>query len=490
MSIGVIETTDFTESFLSNLPGTCYRCEVNADWTMRFMSEHIRVLSGFEASDFIDDAVRTFESIIHPEDTAHVAEVVEEGIERNKYYTIEYRIRCKDGRIKWVLERGHLVVLADGRKMLDGIIFDISERMALKDARRAADAANQAKSMFLANMSHEIRTPLNGIVGLASMLNEAGISADEKDSMVKNILRSSEVLLTVINDILDLSKIEAGQMQVDARPFDLAESIQTVVEIMQPAIEDKGLTLRCDIDSGLPPSLIGDPVRLKQVLFNLFSNAIKFTSEGGLTLRVENRSEPGAETARFHISLRDTGVGIAPEQCARLFQSFSQVDNSLTRAHQGTGLGLAISRHLMRLMGGDLHLATSTVGGGSTFVVDLPLQIDSDRMVMPEKPPLDDWCSEKEPLRVLLVEDNRVNAHVCMKMLQQVCLKDVTLANNGREAVDHFLAGDFDIVLMDMQMPVMDGLTATRQIRATADRAQPHIVGVTGNAMTADKEAC
>jgi len=498
-----IETkdSDFTESFLSNLPGTCYRCEVNADWTMRFMSEHICVLSGYEASQFIDDAVRTYASIIHPDDTAFVAEVVEAGIERKEYYTIEYRIICKDGTLKWVLERGHLVTLEDGRQMLDGIIFDITDRIEIQNARREADAANAAKSQFLANMSHEIRTPLNGIVGLASLLGEPNITPEEQTGMVNNIMRSSEVLLTVINDILDFSKIEAGELHVEARPFSIAESIQTVIEIMEPSIRDKGLTLSCTIPETLPEALLGDPVRIKQVLFNLFSNAIKFTSQGGLTLHVENvenLSEP--RTARLNITLADTGVGIPREKVQGLFQSFSQIDNSLTRPHQGTGLGLAISRQLMRMMGGELHLVESQLNVGSTFALDLPL-----RRVAAEEAPAtpasagtiaDEPSAEpqatpaNEKTRVLLVEDNEVNAHVCMKMLRRAGLDQVTIAHNGQEAVDEFLADHFDIILMDMQMPVMDGLTATRHIRAARERPQPHIVGVTGNAMASDKEAC
>lgn len=491
---------DFTESFLSNLPGTCYRCEVNADWTMRFMSEHIRVLSGYEASQFIDDAVRTYESIIHPDDTAHVAEVVEDGIKRNEHYTIEYRIICNDGTIKWVLERGHLVTLEDGRQMLDGIIFDITERIEIQNARRAADAANKAKSLFLANMSHEIRTPLNGIVGLASLLGEPNITPAEQASMVKNIMRSSEVLLTVINDILDFSKIEAGELQVEARPFSIADSIQTVVEIMEPSIRDKGLTLSYRIAENLPSTVIGDPVRIKQVLFNLFSNAIKFTSEGGLTLQVENLAELGSDNARLHITLADTGIGIPREKAKQLFQSFSQIDNSLTRPQQGTGLGLAISRQLMRLMGGEIHLVESHLNIGSTFALDLPLRLAAPEEAAPVPAPAETVAGENgdasraaaaaEETRVLLVEDNEVNAHVCMKMLRRAGLDHVTLARNGQEAVDHFMTDPFDIILMDMQMPVMDGLTATKQIRAAQERPQPHIVGVTGNAMTSDKEAC
>lgn len=463
----------------------------------------------------LGNTFQEWESRIHADDRDRVLGAIAAYLSRREArLEIEHRLCHADGSYRWILSRGMLLKNeAELSTRMVGINIDVTDRKiaeeALRQAKEAAEAASQAKSQFLANMSHEIRTPMNGVLGMAELLLRCPLDVKERH-LTESIHRSGAVLLAVINDILDFSKIEAGKMQLEAIPFDVRRTIQDAIELSAPVAHAKQLKLSFHMDPQIPSHLLGDPTRLRQILVNLVSNAVKFTDRGTIEVSVDFESQC-EQRYGVSVTVRDTGIGMSPEVQAHVFDAFSQADGSTTRKYGGTGLGLAIVKQLVTLMGGTIELQ-SRQGEGSIFTFTAyfrPCDFSVQRSPQSALPvskrglaPDESSPIESAEVRILLVEDNPVNREVACGMLETFNCR-IDTAENGRQAVAATAVTDYALVFMDCQMPEMDGLTATRLIREREAHSTGHsgagkprpaarvpIVALTAHAMQGDKELC
>jgi signal transduction histidine kinase/DNA-binding NarL/FixJ family response regulator len=390
------------------------------------------------------------------------------------------------GESLYALTRKVPLRLPDGSLGLVGISFDVSSYKENERRAHEAESENASKTQFLANMSHEIRTPLNGVLGMAQSLAQDDLLPEQRFK-VEIMMQSGRTLLALVNDILDLSKIDAGKLEIVPSSVDVAASLKQCIEPFRPSAEDKGLSLSLQLDIDLPPRMRLDPLRLRQCINNLLSNAIKFTQEGKVVVSARLRDRTGSE-AMIEVCVSDTGLGMSEEQTARLFSDFMQADASTTRRYGGTGLGLAITRRLARLMGGDVTVE-SVPGRGSTFRLTIRATVAADSretIDLAQEAPLP--AGSLKGARLLLTDDNLINRKVAQLFLAPHGIQIVEAAN-GREALDRLEADAFDVVLMDVHMPVMGGVEAVRRIRASK-RPYAHIpiIALTADALSGDRE--
>jgi PAS domain S-box-containing protein len=428
--------------------------------------------------------------VIHAEDAAEVRAAME-SIAGGGFAEREYRVLRPEGEIRWVRHRLQVIADAEGHPLrFDALCSDITEKKRVElemiEAKEAALSATKVKSQFLANMSHEVRTPLNGVMGMAQLLLDTPLT-DRQKQMADVILESSHSLLAIINDVLDISKIESGMLKVRQEPFDVRKVMDEIISLLRPKAAGKGLRLATSVNGNLPTHVLGDALRLKQVMLNLAGNALKFTDRGEVVLHAEGGAAMG-ESVFLRCEIKDTGPGIPPEARSRLFRPFSQVDGSTTRRHGGTGLGLFISRQLVELMEGEIG-HEDRPGGGSLFWFTVKLKRNPEALASPASrlpiPP----NAARALAKILLVEDNSVNQRVFQSMLEHLgCRCD--LASNGEEALQAMVKGGYDLVFMDCQMPVMDGYTAARAARSMPALSGLPIVAMTALAMPGDKEKC
>ncbi|QKE62793.1 PAS domain S-box protein [Aquipseudomonas campi] len=402
----------------------------------------------------------------------------------------EIKVQHKDGSRFWASLSARAVSPGDLSQGSIWVVEDISLQQAaateMREARELAETAARVKAEFLANMSHEIRTPMNAIIGMTHLVLTTALDERQRDYLSK-VQNSSRHLLGVLDDILDFSKIEAGKLELDTQDFSLEQLLHEVTDQLQSRILGKGLALDLQVLPQVPDQLHGDPLRLRQILLNYLSNAVKFTERGQIGIAVALRGTD-ARGLCLEFQVSDTGIGLTEQQCGQLFTSFQQADASTTRRYGGTGLGLAIAKQLASLMGGDVAVR-SVPGQGSTFSFTAHLQ--------PAHAPLRSESLASSPLtqepllggRVLLVEDNQLNQQVAAELLRAMGCQ-VDIAGNGREALDRLALHHYELVFMDMQMPVLDGLAATRELRLRPELAELPVVAMTANAMRKDREAC
>ena len=498
-----------------NLPdGFVYQFELGENKRgFSYISAGVEKMLGIKATDLMKDAQQLF-ALMAPNSYAQYVQDEERCFRERSQYSGVLQFNALDGRTVWLHVRSAPMQGLNGKLVWAGVAVDITKlketeaelerhrnqleamvderTTALSDAKQAAEAANLAKGSFLANMSHEIRTPMNAVIGFSELLLRKPQEPDSADKLGK-IRTAGKHLLGIINDILDFSKIEAGKLQLSEDKVDVRVLPVNVCSMVAPLAKSKGIQLKTEVDL-LPPQLKGDRTRLTQVLLNLVSNAVKFTRTGSVTVRVK-KEEEDADSVSIRFEVVDTGIGIPNDAIDRLFNPFEQADSSTVRSFGGTGLGLAITRRLARLMGGEAGVE-SVLGEGSTFWISVRLKkIDGEGVDAALASGSDVVGQLKERFvgtRILVVEDNEINQAVAQEVLENAGLV-CDLANDGEEAVSMVRTaqpGFYALVLMDMQMPRMDGLAATRSIRRLENGKNIPIVAMTANAFNEDEERC
>ncbi|MFM2230606.1 MAG: Sensor histidine kinase RcsC [Bacteroidota bacterium] len=480
----------------NNIPGTVYLCNVDDEFSYIYLNDEIQKLTGHSKESFKNHKM-CFGTIIHPDDRDRVFETYDKALLTKKKIHTTYRVIDTSNEVHWVEEFGD-IIRNEESQYIEGILIDITRQKEAEEAIKAkeyAEAANKAKSEFLANMSHEIRTPLNGIIGFTDLLKSTNLEHIQR-SYMNTINESAQSLLDIVNDILDFSKIESGKLELDIRRYDLKDILGQVVELVKYDTNRKNLKLELAIRKDVPKYIWTDIIRMKQILINLLGNAVKFTEEGKINLSVSNLEFIGDTQCRLRFMVKDTGIGISKEFQEQIFSAFSQGDNSTTRKFGGTGLGLTISNQLLGLMQSRLKV-NSEVGKGSEFYFDVVVKANNTK-TLDEINSIEVEVTETEKpnyghenFKVLIVEDNKINMLLAKTLIKQIIPHGTIYeAINGEEGVSKYNVLQPDIVLMDVQMPVMNGYEATQKIRKSDKGKHVPIIALTAGTVVGEKERC
>lgn len=477
-----------------NIPGTIYLSKYDSKFTKIYLNNEVEKLTGYPKEDFLSNEI-SYLDIIHPDDRERVVKDQNYALENGQKIHFIYRIIHKDDRIVWVEEFGDVITKDNKVEFIEGIFIDITDRKlqeaAIKE-KEMAIAANKAKSEFLANMSHEIRTPLNGIIGFTDLLMQSNLEKSQAKYM-KTVSQSAKSLMNVINDILDFSKIESGNLELVIEETKINEVAREVIDTIKFDAIQKQIDVDLHISNDVPVTIWIDPIRLKQVLINLLGNAVKFTSKGKIKVTVAVLEKITLHQTLLRFSVIDTGIGIRRENQAKIFEAFSQEDNSTTRQYGGTGLGLSISNKLLSLMNSRLQL-DSEPNKGSTFYFDIDIQSSNkEGENLPKSIIVEEEFVYQNLLtkNILIVEDNNINALLAKTLLKKIMPNaKISGVSNGLEALEKFQENPFDIIFMDIQMPVMNGYEATEEIRKLKNGKTIPIIALTAGTVVGEKEKC
>ncbi len=490
-----VESEEKFRLLANNIPGTVYLSKLDKAFTKVYLNDEIEKLTGHLKSDFIEDRI-SFTDLLDPDDRDRVNREQRKALKNRRPVHSVYRIKRKDGTEVWVEEFAE-PIFEDGEiKYIEGIFLDITQRKlteSILKEKEIAEAASKAKSGFLANMSHEIRTPLNGIIGFTDLLEHSKLEDFQRQYM-NTINQSANSLMEVITNILDFSTIESGKLELDIASYDISQLAQQVIELIKYESNLKNIDLELNISRDIPKFVHIDHIRLKQVLINLMSNAVKFSTNGKITFSIQLLANISHSESSLRFSVNDTGIGINIQNQKKVFEAFTQEDLSTTKRFGGTGLGLSISNLLLGLMGTKLQLE-SELGKGSEFFFDIKLQTsempvsnDNQKLLVAENesPPL--YINQK--IMVMIAEDNKINMLLAKTLIKQIMPNaEIVEAENGLEAVEKFVETNPDLIFMDVQMPVKNGYEATKEIRKLQKNHVP-IIALTAGTVVGEKEKC
>ena len=489
----VLESEERFRLLANHIPGTVYLSKYDEYWTKIYLNDQVESLTGYSKKEFLEDKM-SFSNLIHEEDKADIVLISDKKIKAGEPLHLTYRIRKKDGSVVWVEEFADVIRTDDKIEFIEGLYIDITTKKEAESAvieKDLAQSANKAKSEFLANMSHEIKTPLNGIIGFTDLLMDTDLDIKQL-SYMKTVSQSAITLLGIINDILDFSKIEAGKLELDLQNTNIQDLLKSIQQVIRFDLERKNLELTIEVNKNVPEMLFIDAIRMKQILLNLVSNAIKFTVTGGITIKIECKKRINYRTQQIRFSVIDTGIGILPINQKRIFEPFLQEDNSTTRKYGGTGLGLTITNQLLQLMESKLKLI-SKPEEGSQFYFDLILT-ENDSLETKETEvdkSIKNYDTSELSMKILVVEDNKINMFLIKTILKGLFPKSELIeSKNGEEAVNQFIESKPDLILMDVQMPVLNGLEATKKIRSLEQNSKVPIIALTAGTLKEERELC
>lgn len=480
----------------SNIPGTVHLSKYDEKWSKIYLNDEIEKLTGYPKNDFLQGKI-FYIDLVHPDDLKIVKAKADDLFKDKQKIHLVYRIINKDGHYVWVEEFGEPIFKEDNIEYIVGIFIDITQRIEAEEAIKAknyAEAANRAKSEFLANMSHEIRTPLNGIIGFTELLMNSNLEDIQKKYM-DTINQSANSLMEVINNILDFSKIESGKLELNIEKISVLEITNQVVDLIRYEADHKNLKINLKIDQNVPKYIEVDYIRLKQVLVNLLSNAVKFTEIGSIDLAVSVFELIDDSKIQLKFLVRDTGIGIKKKNQLRIFEAFSQADNSTTKKFGGTGLGLSISNQLLGLMSSQLELE-SEFGKGSEFSFVLEVTYSNHNTIEKVKEDVvkistSDTIVTNDEKTIFIVEDNKINMLLAKTLVRQI-VPNATIfeLENGKDALEKTREQLPDLILMDIQMPIMNGYDSTLEIRKIPKAEKIPIIALTAGTIVGEKEKC